>query len=678
MKPSFRNAHFCFLLVACALLATSPARAGWPVGGVKISPTPPVDPLRSTSYSLSNVLADGSGGAYVTWLSSSLFSLADETTFALAAQRIDVNGNRPAPWTAAGSNFFSWVSSPGTFGILNADAIALVPDGTGGAVHALVSSSQTVEPHSNFNLHHVQPNAVVAGFPDFTGDFAGGTPAATAVDGDGAGGILQIVRSQTFAPPLELPPAQPLTVRRIGPDGTILWSIDDLVPPGQSTGPLAALGDGTGGGWFAWIDTREPGDPDVYVVRLTADGAPAPGWPATGVLACGAAGEQLEPQLAARPGDGSVYVIWRDKRDGTWRLYVQHLLANGSLASGIPTDGRLVPSTDTEDRFANASADAQGGLFLMRSGITGLVRTARLHRLDLDGTPMAGWPGEGTALSNPFSFGWIVGLAADDEGGAFVSYRVSSGAVPPQGLYAQHFAGNGSPAAGWGPDGVLLSGTGFGSKLVRSGTGAIVAWDDGRNEAPGVYAARLVNDGPVAAELALVESSVSSDVVVLHWFAGGGAGLPVTIERRTADSEWSSRFATTCDGTGDLRYEDTDVVAGARYGYRVTWTEDGARQVSAETWLALPAGITSLALESPYPNPSSGVATLALSLPTAQPARLEIVDLAGRRVAARELALGAGRHVLTLHETRGLAPGLYLVRVTHEGESRVARLLRTL
>src|SRR4029079_7927996 len=135
-----------------------------------------------------------------------------------------------------------------------------------------------------------------------------------------------------------------------------------------------------------------------------------------------------------------------------------------------------------------------------------------------------------------------------------------------------------------------------------------------------------VTDGPVATELALVESSVSSDGIVLHWFAGEGAGLPVTVERRTADAEWSSRIATTCDGTGHLRYEDGDVVPGTRYGYRIAWSEDGTQKFSAETWLTVPAAVTTLALESPFPNPSSGVASITLSLPTARPARLETVD----------------------------------------------------
>jgi hypothetical protein len=108
-------------------------------------------------------------------------TLAASANFALVAQRVDVLGNRPAPWEPAGSNILAWISSPSNFGITNAAPVALVPDGSGGAVRALVSASMAVEPHSNFNLHRVQPNGSITGFPFFTGDFSGGpSPLQTA------------------------------------------------------------------------------------------------------------------------------------------------------------------------------------------------------------------------------------------------------------------------------------------------------------------------------------------------------------------------------------------------------------------------------------------------------------------------------------------------------------------
>ena len=63
------------------------------------------------------------------------------------------------------------------------------------------------------------------------------------------------------------------------------------------------------------------------------------------------------------------------------------------------------------------------------------------------------------------------------------------------------------------------------------------------------------------------------------------------------------------------------------------------------------------------------------ALPTAALARLELLDVSGRRVAEREVgSLGAGRHALDLVGGRSLAPGLYLVRLTQGANTRTARV----
>jgi hypothetical protein len=84
-----------------------------------------------------------------------------------------------------------------------------------------------------------------------------------------------------------------------------------------------------------------------------------------------------------------------------------------------------------------------------------------------------------------------------------------------------------------------------------------------------------------------------------------------------------------------------------------------------------------LALGAPSPNPSNGAVTLAVTLPAARGARLDVLDLAGRRVASRDLGgLDPGRHVIALTEAEALAPGLYVLQLTHAGVARRARLVR--
>jgi hypothetical protein len=69
---------------------------------------------------------------------------------------------------------------------------------------------------------------------------------------------------------------------------------------------------------------------------------------------------------------------------------------------------------------------------------------------------------------------------------------------------------------------------------------------------------------------------------------------------------------------------------------------------------------------------AAGAVEVEFALPAAGPARLELVDLAGRRLAAQEVgAMGIGRHRASL--ARDLPAGVYFVRLTQDRRSRVVK-----
>jgi len=79
--------------------------------------------------------------------------------------------------------------------------------------------------------------------------------------------------------------------------------------------------------------------------------------------------------------------------------------------------------------------------------------------------------------------------------------------------------------------------------------------------------------------------------------------------------------------------------------------------------------IERLALNGIYPNPSNHQFEVSFLLPSGAPARLELWDVAGRRVLAREVgSLGAGDHVVNFNG-RSLPAGVYMVRLTQDGRS---------
>lgn len=82
-----------------------------------------------------------------------------------------------------------------------------------------------------------------------------------------------------------------------------------------------------------------------------------------------------------------------------------------------------------------------------------------------------------------------------------------------------------------------------------------------------------------------------------------------------------------------------------------------------------------IALLGAAPNPSRGPVRVRFSLGGTGPATLELLDLAGRRVARRDVGgLGAGTHAVELGAGRALPPGLYFVRLAQGGETREVRV----
>ena len=183
---------------------------------------------------------------------------------------------------------------------------------------------------------------------------------------------------------------------------------------------------------------------------------------------------------------------------------------------------------------------------------------------------------------------------------------------------------------------------------------------------------------PTPALLSLVSVEAGADGIKLTWLAGKSVGGVATVYRSSVGGEWTRIGEVTADGTGYLRYTDPIDGAATRVGYRLGMVEAGVETFYGETWVDVPAHDAALAfaLEGVRPNPSRGEGlTVAFTLPTAASARLELLDVSGRRVAEREVgSLGAGPHALDLSEGRRLTPGLYLLRLTQGTNTRVTRV----
>jgi hypothetical protein len=161
--------------------------------------------------------------------------------------------------------------------------------------------------------------------------------------------------------------------------------------------------------------------------------------------------------------------------------------------------------------------------------------------------------------------------------------------------------------------------------------------------------------------------------VRLARYAADGHTSGAKVYRRTETSGWQPLASVATDGTGMLAYEDVQVSAGARYGYRLGVPDAGQEVFLGETWVDVPR-LAAFALAGLRPNPAVRDLAVAFSLPDASPAPLEVLDIAGRTMFERQVgALSAGNHVVNLAGARALPAGVYLLRLTQGGRTLTAR-----
>ena len=180
-----------------------------------------------------------------------------------------------------------------------------------------------------------------------------------------------------------------------------------------------------------------------------------------------------------------------------------------------------------------------------------------------------------------------------------------------------------------------------------------------------VFALRF--SGPSGTQVAVRQSRVTPAMVELLW-GGLTSSQPASVLRADGDGPFVTKASLTANAGGEIGFDDAAVVPGRRYRYALS-LDGGARRLG-ETAVDIPFA-PAFALAGAYPNPAVRDLSLAFSLLDASPARLDVFDLAGRRVAGRDVgAMGAGRHLLPLGR---FAPGLYVVRLSQGAHSATIR-----
>jgi hypothetical protein len=248
--------------------------------------------IEANSQSWPEMIDDGNDGFIVVWEDSRGGYDSD-----IYAQRIDAGGSP------------SWITNgvPVCTDTLSQFLPGVVTDGTGGAI--------VVWEDNRTGIADVYAQRLDgSGTPLWT---LGGKTVCTAADNqlepfvvaDGAGGA--VVGWTDYRDALNSPDVY---AQRLSGAGVPQWTGDGVAvcTAGDGQYLTSIAGDGAGGAYLAWSDSRALSS-DIYAQRL--DGAGVEQWMTDGEVLCSAAGYQSSPLVAVGDG-GCAVVAWTDPRDG--------------------------------------------------------------------------------------------------------------------------------------------------------------------------------------------------------------------------------------------------------------------------------------------------------------------------------------------------------------------------
>jgi hypothetical protein len=689
--PRLRASRLLLLASSCLAWQTTPSNAQWSPQGIPLAPT-----LFGSQYGIAMV-PDGAGGAIVAWADARNYDRSDPNDpnpnySDIYAQRVTASGEIAAGWPVDGMPIVLAPSSQHTQ--------AIVADGSGGAYIAWLDFRDAQRTRFvHVYLQRIREDGTIA--PDWP---LNGVPVCPvpgyqkwpSLAPDGSGGVYVVWNDNRTAPvPWEDEPVH-VYAQRITPDGKVApgWPTEGL-PVCTAPGTRRVhhvLADGRDGVFIAWTDGRDLGTTraDIYAVRLTSDGAVAPGWTPGGTPVC------VEPDFQSIWNYGTALVP--DREDGFYvgwihgfdiearDIYVQRVTGSGEIAAGWPAKGMPVCTAPWEQQAFDMEPDGFGGvLFAWSDYRNQFVSAADLYaqRILPSGEIAPGWSIDGNLMSGAPGWQEAVSTVATDDGGALFSFQNAFGYQ----VYAQRATRRGEIASGWPPGGVLLAPLSprsqFGPTAVSDGAGGmIVAWEDSRDGRDRIYAQWVSGSRPTPStpivtgtkRSRLVSWTLSEALPGSTWLVlrARKHGSYEEVAAVVADSGAALSWEDHSRAHGELRYRIRREVINSQYR---TESGDGIwrpGRLDGSDKYDQGSEHKDLALRL-----SGNAGELELSGGAAGPIQVRVYDVQGRLVYARRESV-SGRDALRLNlvsELRANGAGIYFA-TAQDAEGRATPPLR--
>ena len=430
----------------------------------------------ANEQSMTAVVSDGAGGAFVAWQDFRSGSFYD-----IYAQHILSTGTLDPLWPPSGLL---------VCGAANNQFIpAIVSDGSGGAIVAWTD----LRGGATFDVYaqHVLASGVVDPVWPVDGraiSTAVGNQEYPSIVSDGIGGAILTWHDLRTGDP-DIYAQRVLAMGVVDPAWPVNGRALCTVAGAQQFPKLTT--DGAGGAIVTWHDSRSAST-DIYAQRVLATGAVDAAWPTDGRAICAVANTQINPRIAP-DGAGGAYIAWQDGRSGVGQdIYALHVLSSGAVDPAWTFDGNAVCTAVASQINVDVISDGVGGAVITwqdnRSGNYDIYA----HHLKVSGVD-PGWPVDGRVLCAAAGDQQMPVLVSDGAGGAIVSWQDYRSGAP--GVYAQHVLAAGTVDGLWPANGLALStasSTQPAPRVVSDGAGgAVAAWTDSRSGNNDVYAQRV-------------------------------------------------------------------------------------------------------------------------------------------------------------------------------------------
>ncbi len=390
----------------------------WTADGVQVSSSS-VNDLRPS------IIADGGGGAIITWVSNGDFGN-------LYAQRIDSIGTQL--WAANGVRVCSTTVS-------NQSIPSLVSDGYGGGVIAWSDSRNNgVTGGDGVYAQRIDASGaiqwIVNGVEVADTNLYQGASLQAASDGNGGAIIVwEDNRAVTISE---------LYTQKINGLGVTLWETNGVLINSVTGGSLypQLIGD-AGGAIICWVDRRNGNtDWNIYAQKISAGGIVQ--WTTNGLAICLAASNQNSPVLAS-DGNGGAIITWNEQGTGIPdpNIYAQRVNAGGTVqwaANGVG----VCLATGLQGFPQLTSAGNGGAVITWQDSRTN--NTPDIYAQKIDSTGASIWTTDGVAVSTATfvqSFPIIIDDGTNGMIVAWTDYRNDLGSQRND-IYAQRVRADGS------------------------------------------------------------------------------------------------------------------------------------------------------------------------------------------------------------------------------------------